>query len=692
MRIVSIRSIRLVAAALAVIRGVASAATVTGATTVLIDPREPVALQKAAADLVSDLSEVFGRPLRLVNEIKAAAPVTICVCLSWNLPPSVVPPSGSEALEIRVTRNPWPGRNVREAILLTGADARGAIYAVYQFSQQFLGVDPMYYWTDHAPRRRSSLQIPEDTAIRSAPAFRYRGWFLNDEDLLTGWRPGTADGTGIALAVWDKIFETILRLKGNMVVPGTFVFPGEPQVKAAGERGLMITQHHIEVVGTNTYRWPDDQPYSFAARPDLLISAWTKAVEGYAAGQEVIWTLGYRGRHDRPFWSDDKSVGESDQERAALIRRAMDRQMEIVRARKKQPYFLMNAWQEAVPFLRKGVLRIPDGVTLVWPDNGHGLIEDGGAITRGQGVYYHTAMYNSKANQLTEAVPLERIQRELGRAARAGATEYLLVNTSDVRPVPMTTRAVMELAWNPAPWMAGSEAADYLRKWSAEEFGSRAASAVEDCYRAYFAAPGRYGTGEEQTFADNAYFTFARGLLVSELTGRPSLPTRYFARSTDYEGALRTMADAARQAVPAWDRARELADRAAPLIPADRRTFFQAHVRTQLDIHRYGNRMLLDLLESRNAGPIGARRAKVASAIENIESVLRSLRAAEYGPWAGFYEGDLFVAVRHTLALARGYDLKLQGEPLPENLPLQLLPVDPYVRIKAYQGSRRVPL
>jgi len=323
--------------------GVAPAATVTGATTVLIDRNEPVALQKAAADLVSDLSKVFGRQVRLVKDISAAAPVTICVCYARNLPPDVARPAGSEALEIRVAHNPWLGRNIREAVVLTGADARGAIYAVYQFSQQFLGVDPMYFWTDHAPPRRSSVEVPENTAIQSAPAFRYRGWFLNDEDLLTGWRPGTADGTGIALAVWDKVFESILRLKGNMVTPGTFLFPDEPQVKAAGERGLIITQHHIEVVGTNTYRWPDDQPYSFATRPDLLISAWTKAVEGYAAGQEVIWTLGYRGRHDRPFWSDDKSAGASDQERATLIARAIDRQMEIVRARRKQPYFLMNA-------------------------------------------------------------------------------------------------------------------------------------------------------------------------------------------------------------------------------------------------------------------------------------------------------------------------------------------------------------
>ena len=55
-----------------------------------------------------------------------------------------------------------------------------------------------------------------------SPLFKYRGFFINDKDQLTGWAPGeTSDHSGIANPVMDKIFETILRLKGNMVVPGT---------------------------------------------------------------------------------------------------------------------------------------------------------------------------------------------------------------------------------------------------------------------------------------------------------------------------------------------------------------------------------------------------------------------------------------------------------------------------------------
>jgi len=125
--------------------------------------------------------------------------------------------------------------------------------------------------------------------------------------------------------------------------------------------------------------------------------------------------------------------------------------VDIVRAAGREPIFIMNAWSEASKFAQEGFLHIPEGVGLVWPDNGQGLIQDGSTMTQGQGVYYHTAMWNGRANHFTEGVPLERIERELRRAARAGATNYLLDNTSNVRPVVMTTRALMELAWQANP-------------------------------------------------------------------------------------------------------------------------------------------------------------------------------------------------------------------------------------------------
>jgi hypothetical protein len=46
---------------------------------------------------------------------------------------------------------------------------------------------------------------------------------------------------------------------------------------------------------------------------------------------------------------------------------------------------------------------------------------------------------------------VKKLQTELARYIQAGATGFLLMNTSDIRPVAMTARAVMEIAWGGAP-------------------------------------------------------------------------------------------------------------------------------------------------------------------------------------------------------------------------------------------------
>ena len=71
-------------------------------------------------------------------------------------------------------------------------------------------------------------------------------------------------------------------------------------------------------------------------------------------------------------------------------------------------------------------------------------------------MYYHVAMLNGRANQLSEMVPVDRIYSEFGRYIKAGATQYVLLNTSDIRAVSMTAKAVMDTAWGGLPRQGGA--------------------------------------------------------------------------------------------------------------------------------------------------------------------------------------------------------------------------------------------
>src|SRR6185437_17047264 len=85
-----------------------------------------------------------------------------------------------------------------------------------------------------------------------------------------------------------------------------------------------------------------------------------------------------------------------------------------------------------------------------------------------------------------EMVPVERIYEQLTRYQQAGAAAYFLVNTSDIRPVAMTTRAVMDAVWEGAEKKTADE---FYREWITEELGAKAVPALAEFYEAYFRAP-----------------------------------------------------------------------------------------------------------------------------------------------------------------------------------------------------------
>jgi hypothetical protein len=297
-------------------------------------------------------------------------------------------------------------------------------------------------------------------------------------------------------------------------------------------------------------------------------------------------------------------------------------------------------------------------------------------------------MYDYMSNHYSEMMPLERIQRELGRAEKAGATRWLLVNTANVRPVTMTTRAVMELAWN----AAGSD--KYLEKWSREEFGERAAPGIEEIYKAYFAAAARYGPAEDAMAGDNFYQTAAKNWLLMALEGDSALMARLHGRIqfTDLNDLTAKLLDACRAADGRWVHVRQLADKTKPLVPHDRLDFFQGSILTQVDLHLHFNRMMVQLAEMTQASDKSVKIAKLKAAIAEGESASAALHAAEYGKWKGFYtEGDWLLDTPRTLALARTYLDSLEGRPVSENAIVRAKDTGfAYFRITAYQGTQAV--
>ena len=672
--------------------------------TILVDAQQPVPVQLAAKDLASDMQKVFGAAPRIVTSADQAGPVSIVLADEATGAPA---DHASAPESFSITGGPaatGSGKKV-QVIRLAGSDMRGTLYAIYQFSQQYLGVDPMYYWTDHQPAKHLSIQIPAKLDDRfPAPVFRYRGFFINDEDLLTGWAPGEAtDHTGISLAVWNKIYETILRLKGNMVVAGTWPFPNEPQDALVAKRGLLLNQHHAEPLGVNFSRWPHDVPYNFTADPQYIENAWKNAVAAYPKGQDILWEIGLRGLSDQPYAALDPSVRGNEKAQGRLISKAIADQIKIVRAKYPKAVFITDLWMEGNKLMRSGDLVIPKDVITVWADTGYGYMRDDGQAGPGQGAYIHVAMYNGRANQLSELTPVSRIFSSLGRFQKAGATDFLLVNTSDIRPVTMGASAVLDFGWK-GDSIGSSD--DFYKTWSTEEFGAKAASAVAAVYKAYFQAPADLPGTPARPYGDNYYHTIARDLIRNVLVQWPTygLPgqapfwTEPSIHPIPYNPdwapqQAETEVKNCGEAEPRWDAVWKQALAAEPLVAPGRREFYQAGVLTMIAINRDSNRMLLALSQAivdLQKGDHAAAVAKTNEALQAIDALKVSESKAEYGKWKNWYRGDWLTGVDRTRTLVEDLAAYLKDPNAPIPPPIEWRNWEGYYHIQHYQGTRTV--
>lgn len=480
--------------------------------TVCVPASEPECVRLAAADLVSDVQQITGRSPAVVTRLEEAG--ARCVVLaSLNRPESAallqkLAPGWGDGLSGR-----WEAYRVAivgTRLIIAGSDERGTMFGLYAFIEKYLGVDPLYYWSARPPARRATLAWDDVAVSAGEPTFRFRGWFINDEDLLTEFR---LDGGQrrldypyyqrvISPAVSARIFEALLRLQYNTVIPSSFVDlrnPAEARlIEDAVRRGLFVTMHHVEPVGVSAFGfdnfWKDrgqTVPFAYTQQTEKFRETWREYAGRWAKfAPQVIWQLGLRGIADRPVWLADPGVPQSDEGRGRLISEAMAAQWEIIRRvdPRPQPLATTTLWMEGAALHAAGHLAFPPGVAVIFSDNSPGweLQRDFYTVPREPGrpygIYYHHQLWGSGPH-LVQAVPPHKTHAIFQEAVQRGATHYAMLNVSNVREfvlgIDASARMLRDFpAFDPDAFLAA---------WCAARFGTQA-EAAESAYRRLFAS------------------------------------------------------------------------------------------------------------------------------------------------------------------------------------------------------------
>ena len=413
----------------------AGAFTLTPDAAFVISDSEPAPVRRALDDVLLDFYLVLGR--RPYVFPRPPAPGSIPNATALIFLGSLAQAPWLEGLDARVPALCAPGWEAHcvlapaggaggfaSVVLATGAGDRGAMYAAYSFAEAVLGVNPWKLLLDDVPAYAGSADVPEGLALAFPPPFyKYRAAFINDEDLLAGRFPDPLRRAAIGPQTYERLFETLLRLKANMVVPATNPFPDQDVNVLAGMRGLVLSFHHYDLLGGNVFSWPlPSSEWDFARNPAEVSAVWRAAIGAQAAIPEVVWSVGLRGLNDYPY---PCSLGPAGC--GAQISQAIANQTQWVRAAQGAgAHLVLYMWDELLELLEGGHLVLPEGVQVVFTDAGQGYMPptNGNWSKYCAGIYYHTAMYTgygraTGTNQLSELVPVDRVYAELGRAANA---------------------------------------------------------------------------------------------------------------------------------------------------------------------------------------------------------------------------------------------------------------------------------
>lgn len=570
-----------------------------------------------------------------------------------------------------------------EHLLIAGSDERGTMWGMYEFSQRFLGIDPMYLWTGREAERRSELAIPSTRYVSDPPTFQFRGWFLNDEDLLSEWNEGGGTreidypfyGRIIHPHVLERVIETALRLKQNLLIPASFVDIMNPAeealVRQVTERGLFISQHHVEPMGVSHFAWDRywkeqgvDVAASYVREPERFEQIWTAYAARWAAYPNVIWQLGLRGRADKPVWVSDPAAPTTMEGRGKLISSALSKQYEIITRLLGHDNFYATAtlWMEGTELHHAGHLHFPGKTMPIFADYGPSqmLGADFYDTTRisgcAYGVYYHVAFWPCGPH-LVQGNPPEKVYFNYSNLIERGDTAYSILNVGNIREVALGVRLTAELTWN----HSATRVDRFMQQWCSEQFSPQVSSDAvrlyEGLYSAYHEVK-RDRVKGEVLMLDGAIKLLGLKLIDwhEDFERRTWFEDTYYAFRS-YDGMIEFYTSAMRSSLRRWQallaEARELSEH----VPQARRAFFVSHFIVQIEaaiaLHAWAHRLLLARKAWMRDGECDEYRAQLEDAAYALETWLLNRTKAEQGAWSGWYRGEKKLGVAELLRRTR---------------------------------------
>ena len=442
---------------------------------IYMDTNDCRGVSYAANALVKDISKVSGSQATITSNRKATILVgTIGHSAAID---QLVKQKRINGNLLKGKREKFIITVVDNQLIIAGSDRRGTIYGIYELSQQ-MGVSPWYDWADVPVEHHDSIFVNKGIYTDGEPAVRYRGIFLNDEaPCLTSWVKNTY-GTGYGdHRFYQRVFELVLRLRGNMMWPamwGWAFYADDPEnEKTADEMGVVMSTSHHEPMARNHQEYARNRkgwgPWNYQKNKANLQKFFREGIERMK-GTEQIVTIGMRGDGDEAMnaEADTKLMSQIINDQRKII-------ADVTGKKASETPQVWALYKEVLDYYDKG-MKVPDDVTLLLCDDNWGNVRRvPNAKERkhkgGWGLYYHVDYVGAPRNsKMLNVTPVQNPWEQLTLAYENGIDRLWILNVGDLKPMEYPISQFMDMAWNPRKYDVNN-ITRHTRDWCAQQFG-----------------------------------------------------------------------------------------------------------------------------------------------------------------------------------------------------------------------------
>ena len=449
---------------------------------------EPQAVQIAAASLQQDFARVMGFSPALSPLTSHPSPLIFIGTVGFNKQIDQWVKNGKLA-NLKGKREKFIITTIDGQVVIAGSDRRGTVFGIYELSCQ-MGVSPWYWWMDVPVAKHDYVGVLPGIYTDGEPAVEFRGLFLNDEaPCLTTWVKNTFGTNYGDHNFYAKVFELILRLKGNFLWPamwGWAFYADDPEnLKTADAMGVIMGTSHHEPMARNHQEYARHRQewgaWNYQTNQTKLDQFFREGIERMKGTEDIV-TIGMRGDGDEAM---------SDKADTKLMERIITNQRKIIKEVTGKPAEkttqVWALYKEVQDYYDAG-LRVPDDVMILISDDNWGDIRRVPVNDKerkrkgGWGIYYHVdyvgAPRNSKWLNITQT---QQMFEQLSLAYDHGIQRMWILNVGDLKPMEYPITLFMDMAWNPKAYNQ-QNITDHTRAFFRTVCGDAIATEAADIY------------------------------------------------------------------------------------------------------------------------------------------------------------------------------------------------------------------